>query len=101
MKQYDLCRNKGRAQARSPYLLIIQRDGVSGLPTRLVAPVMRLTPEAVIARIMVPVDFEDEKLHISLPEMFSIDKGMLGNVVGNLSDLHVDIVRSLDMLVTG
>lgn len=101
MRQYDLCQNKGRGAKRSPYLLVIQRDMVSALPTRLVAPVMRLQRNGTVTRVMVAVEIEDESLHISLPEIFSIDRAMLGPVVGNLSQLHHDIVRALDMLFTG
>jgi toxin CcdB len=99
--QYDLCRNTGRGAKRSPYLLVVQRDMVSALPTRLVAPVMRLSLKSAVTRVMVPVAIEGESLHISLPELFSIDHTMLGAVVGNLNHLHDDIVRALDMLITG
>ncbi len=101
MRQYDLCRNTGRGAKRSPYLLIIQRDMVSGLPTRLVAPVMRLPSQSVITKVMVPMEIDGESLHISLPELFSIDRNMLNPAVGNLNQLHDDIVRALDLLITG
>ena len=101
MRQYDLCRNRGRGAARSPYLLIIQRDMASVLPTRLVVPIMRLAHRNAITQITVPVLFEGESLHISVPELFSIDASMLGPVVGNLNQLHDDVVRALDMLITG
>jgi toxin CcdB len=101
VRQYDLCRNTGRGAKRSPYLLVIQRDMVSALPTRLVAPVMRLQRTSAVTRVMVTVEIGGESLHISLPETFSIDRTMLGPVASNLSHLHDDIVRALDMLVTG
>jgi toxin CcdB len=101
VRQYDLCRNTGRGAKRSPYLLVIQRDMVSALPIRLVAPVMRLPPKSAVTRVMVPVEIEGESLHVSLPELFSIDRAMLGPVAGNLSPLHDDIVRALDLLITG
>jgi CcdB protein len=101
VKQYDLCQNKGRGAKRSPYFLVIQRDMVSALPTRLVAPVLRLQRTSAVTRVMVAVEIGGESLHISLPETFSIDRTMLGPVASNLSHLHDDIVRALDMLVTG
>jgi toxin CcdB len=101
VRQYDLCHNKGRGAKRSPYLLVIQRDMVSDLPTRLVAPVLRLPSKNAITKVMVPVVIEGEDLFISLPEIFSIDNNMLGAVVSNLDKLHENIVRALDMLVTG
>lgn len=101
MRQFDVCRNKGRGAARTPYLLIIQRDWVEELPTRLVAPVMRLKSGEIVSRVMVGVDIEGESLLIALPELFSIDRNMLGPVVGNVSGLRDDIVRALDFMITG
>jgi CcdB protein len=99
--QYDLCRNKGRGAKRAPFLLILQRDAVSALPTRLVAPVMRLAQNEVLTKLMIPINVEGELLHIALPELFAINYSSLGSVAGNLGALHTDIVRALDMLITG
>lgn len=101
MRQHDLCRNIGRGAARTPFLLVIQRESVSALPTRLVAPVMRLPEAEAVTRIMVPVEFGGERLHIVLAELFTISRSALGPVEGNLVALHDDIVRALDFLVTG
>jgi hypothetical protein len=101
LKQYDLYRNKGRGAKRAPFLLVIQRDAVSGLPTRLVAPVMRLAKEHLLTKLMISVSVENETLYISLPELFAIDRSNLGTYAGNISELHDDIVRAVDMLLTG
>jgi CcdB protein len=101
VRQYDLCRNLGRAAARAPYLLVLQRDDLALLKTRLVAPVLRLDGEPVMANLFVPLVVEDESLHVSLPEIFSIDRNALGPVAGNHSALRDEVVRALDMLVTG
>lgn len=101
MRQYDLCRNTGKGAARAPYLLVIQRDSVSALPTRLVAPVMRLSPTEVVTRVMVPVEVGGDQLYIVVSELFAISRTALGTVEGNVAELHDDIVRALDFLVTG
>jgi hypothetical protein len=101
VRQYDLCRNPGRSAARAPYLLVLQRDDLAVLKTRLVAPVLRLDGEPAMAKLLVPLEVEDESLHVSLPEVFSMDRSALGPVVGSASELHNDIVRALDLLITG
>jgi hypothetical protein len=101
VKQYDLCGNRGQSAGRAPYLLVLQRDDLAILKTRLVAPVLRLAGDAIMAKLMVPVHVEAEILHVSLPEMFSIDRNALGPVAGNASDLHNEIIRALDLLITG
>jgi CcdB protein len=99
--QYDLCRNTGPGAKRAPFLLILQRNAVAALPIRLVAPVMRLARNEVLTKLMIPIKVEDELLHIALPELFAINRSSLGNVEANLSTLHTEIVRALDMLITG
>jgi hypothetical protein len=80
---------------------VLQRDDLAVLKTRLVAPVLRLVKEPAMSRLFVPIDIEDENLHVSLPEMFSIDLSALGPVASHAPELHDDIVRALDMLITG
>jgi hypothetical protein len=101
VRQYDLCRNRGRSAARAPYLLVLQRDDFAVLKTRLVAPVLRLAGEPAMAKLLVPLEVENESLHVSLPEVFSIDRNALGPVASNASNLHADIIRALDLLITG
>jgi hypothetical protein len=101
VRQYDLCRNRGQSASRAPFLLVLQRDDLAVLQTRLVAPVLRLGGEPAITRLFVPIDVENESLHVSLPELFSIDRNALGPVAANVYGLHDEIIRALDMLITG
>jgi toxin CcdB len=99
--QYDVCVNRGRNASRAPYLLVVQSDHVDGLPTRIVAPVLRIDPLEVVTKVMVPVEIDGEKLTLSMPELFSIPARQLGPAVANLSGQHVDFVSALDRLITG
>jgi hypothetical protein len=101
LRQYDLCRNSGKGAARSPFLLFIQRDTLSALPTRLVVPVMRLAARDVIGDVMIAMEIDGELLHAVVSELFTIGRSALGPPVGNQSDRHDEIVRALDFLVTG
>jgi hypothetical protein len=93
VRQYDLCQNRGQSAARAPYLLILQRDDFAVLKTRLVAPVLRLGGEPAMAKLLVPIKIENEDLHVSLPEIFSIDRNALGPVASNASEPDDDSVQ--------
>ena len=54
-----------------------------------------------MAKLFVPLVMESEDLYVSLPEIFSIDRNALGPPASNVSDLHDDVIRALDMLITG
>lgn len=84
-----------------PYLLVLQRDDLTLLKTRVVAPVLRLKGEPAIAKLLVPLVVLNETLHVSLPEIFAIDRNALRPSAGNVSAIHNDVIRALDMLITG
>ncbi len=99
--QYDVCVNRGRNASRAPYFLVVQRDHVDGLPTRIVAPILRVDPLEVVTKVMVPVEIDGEKLTLSMPELFSMPARQLGPTITNLSGQHIEFVGALDRLITG
>jgi hypothetical protein len=99
--QYDVCVNRGRNASRAPYFLVMQKDHVSGLPTRIVAPILRLDANEFVTKVMVPVEVDGEKLTLSMPELFSLPTKQLGPAIANLAEQHVDFVAALDRLITG
>jgi toxin CcdB len=99
--QYDVCVNPGRNASRAPYFLIMQRDAVNGLPTRIVAPILRIDAREFVTKVMVPVEINGEKLTLSMPELFSMSAKQLGPTVANLAERHTDFVGALDRLITG
>jgi hypothetical protein len=54
-----------------------------------------------MAKLLVSIKIENEDLHVSPPEIFSIDRNALGPVASNASELHANIVRALDLQITG
>jgi toxin CcdB len=99
--QYDVCVNRGRNTSRAPYFLIMQRDAVDGLPTRIVVPILRIDADEFVTRVMVPVEIAGEKLTLSMPELFSMPAKQLGPKVANLADHHAEFILALDRLITG
>jgi hypothetical protein len=74
---------------------------VDGLPTRIVAPILRIDPLEVVTKVMVPVEIDGEKLTLSMPELFSMPARQLGPTITNLSGQHIEFVGALDRLITG
>ncbi len=99
--QYDVCINRGANAARAPYFVVLQHDHMDALPTRIVAPILRIDPAAVLTRVMVPVEIAGEELVVSMPEIFSLSTKLLGPAVGSLADRHDAIIAALDRLITG
>ena len=99
--QYDVCINRGRNATTAPYFLVLQHDHMDALPTRIVAPLLRLERSSALSRVMVPVQVAGEDLVASMPELFSLPTKLLGPPVVNLSDRHDAIIAALDFLITG
>jgi toxin CcdB len=98
---YDVCANRGRNASRAPYFLVLQRDDVDGLPTRIVAPILCIDAREFVTKVMVRVEIAGEMLTLSMPELFSLPARLLGPAVDNLASRHDDFVAALDRLITG
>ncbi len=104
MAQFDVHRNPNSATAKGiPYLLNVQSDLLVGLATRVVVPLAR--PNVIgnkSAHYLNPLfEIEGKTLVMLTPEMAGIPVKHLGAVVGNLMDRRADIVRALDIVLSG
>jgi len=104
MAQFDVCTNTNPASAkRIPYLLDVQSDLLSGLATRVVVPLA--TPETLgnkLAQYLNPEFAVDgRKLVMLTQEMAGVSCKGLGAVVTNFSGHRAEIVRALDVVLSG
>lgn len=74
---------------------------LDGIPTVLVAPMIRVTPGDQFTRVSVGVAFQSEDLMLSLPEMAPLPRKTLGPILGDLREYEDDIRRALDRVFTG
>jgi len=104
MAQFDVHRNPNSATAkRIPFLVNVQSDLLDGLATRVVVPLAR--PDVIgnkPAHYLNPMFEVSGKTVVMLtPEMAGVPVKHLGQLVGNLMDRRVDIVRALDVVLSG
>ncbi len=102
IRQFDVFENpSARSRPVIPYLAIMSSHFLEGIPTVLVAPLVRAAPGDRFTRVSVPVSVRGEELTLSLPEMAPISTKALGPGLGSLSGAEDDIRRALDRLFTG
>lgn len=104
MPQFTVHRNRSRrSRSRIPYLLDVQNDLYRDLATRLVIPLYlekssglkpltHLTPRMII---------EGKACLMMTPQLAGVPARELGEEVADLSQGRNEILRAIDLLVTG
>lgn len=104
MAQFDLHTNtNGNTRRRTPYLLDVQSDATSVLPTRLVCPVRPNQPasESPIDRVHLIVTLDMGTFVVFVTELTAVPVSALGSVVASLRPHRQGIVSAIDLLITG
>ena len=98
MARFDVFRLGTRRQL----VLDVQADRISGLETRVVAPLMSVQPATRPVRRLNPVlEFDGVRLFLRTQQLAAIEIRNLGRPIGNLARYQDDILVALDMLFTG
>lgn len=104
MAQFEVYANPSNTtKTHYPYLVDIQSTLLTDLATRIVIPLAKrsafggqtmqgLTPE---------ITFEEQELLLLTPQISSVPDKHLKNPVGSLSHFRDQIVRALDLAITG
>ena len=102
MRQFDVYDAPTMASRRiAPYVVIAQSHFLEGVPTVLVAPLLRLTERPAYAQVSVLVRFQDQDLGVSLAELAVTDRANLRHHQGNHLDHEDAIRRALDRVFSG
>lgn len=104
MAQFDVHANPNAATARNiPYLLDVQADLLNGLATRVVVPLATLeTVGHKPAQYLNPVFMVDGRKVVMLTqEMAGVPVKRLGTFLASLAESRSEIVRALDMVLSG
>ncbi len=104
MAQFDLHGNTNPGTlGRTPFLLDVQSDATSVLPTRLVCPVRRgsLMSGEPIDRVHLTVTINMETFVVFVTELTAVPTAVLGPVVTSLKSHRQEIVSAIDLLITG
>ena len=103
MAQFDVHRNVAPSKARVPFLLDVQADLLKVLATRVVIPLVKPAEvgNQVVRHLHFEVEVEGQRLIALGSELAAIPTKALGPRVGSLAASRTDIIRAIDVLVTG
>jgi toxin CcdB len=103
MAQYDVHRNTDEESARNfPFIVDVQADLLRHLDTRLVVPLGRLEAGfKSLGRLTPPVEIEGESLLFLVNHAVSMQRSILGPIVGSAAGTSVDLLNAIDFLLTG
>jgi toxin CcdB len=91
-----------RASEGDGRLLDVQADHLDGLPSRVVVPLLPVTPALPPLRDLNPVlRIGGQDLAMMTHYLAAVPKRALGPVVGSAADQRDSITRALDLLLTG
>jgi toxin CcdB len=104
MAQFDLFVNPDKVSARTyPYLLEVQANLLSSLPTTVVVPLAK--PAAVSGRPITglnpAVSFDGREWLLMTQELAAMRRADLGSFRGSLQNLRGEVVGALDLLFIG
>jgi len=100
--QYDVHRTRAAQRKHAPYLVVLQSDLVNLIRTAVIAPLRPLRGFGRTAdRLHVMADFAGEPHVLSLEEMASVPREVLGEKVGSLGSCRAEILSAIDLLFTG
>lgn len=102
--QFDVHVNADSAsEKRFPFLLDVQSDILSALPTRLVVPITRRErlPQNLPERLCPEVSMQGTAHHLISFEAAAIPAKRLGPVVCSLKENSFEIINSIDSVLSG
>ncbi len=103
MAQFDVYRNpEPSTAAEVPFLLDIQNDLLSGLATRVVVPLFAEAAMPRPAMTLNPVfEVSGQRVVMSTAELAGVRLGAIGEHVVSLVGRRDDIVRAIDVIISG
>lgn len=103
MAQFDVHANTALSKARVPFLLDVQSDLLTPLATRVVVPLVKPTEigKKLIRGLHLEVSVQGHRFIAIVSELAAIPTKALGRRVTSLAGRRSDLVRALDLLITG
>jgi toxin CcdB len=102
LRQFDVYEAPSEASRRiAPYVVVLQSHFLEGVPTVLIAPLLRAAERPGYEGVSVSVEFAGELLIVSPAEMLAVDRQGLRRLRGNLRSYEDDIRRALERIFSG
>lgn len=102
MRQFDVYDAPSETSRRiAPYVVVVQSHFLDGLPTVVVAPLLRGQDRLAYTEVSVRIQFSDQDLLLSLAELVVVEGRSLTRLRGDVR-FHEDAIRrALDRVFTG
>ena len=101
-RQFDVFANPDKRTADvHPYLIVLQSDAVSGIDTRVVAPLVSPKSIRFLEQLLPEVTVRGAKYVIAIPDMAAIPMATVGKPVANLEAERYRVLAAIDLLFTG
>lgn len=103
MAQFDAYENKnGETCEIFPFLLDVQSEVLSDLPTRVVVPLVLSTVLSKSIPVLTPLlKIMDVEVRMATPQLVGVHTNVLGSRICSLKDQRSEIIAALDLLFTG
>ncbi|MGL4242052.1 MAG: CcdB family protein [Beijerinckiaceae bacterium] len=102
MRQYAICRLKdGRLGPGPDYVVVLQRDWLSDVRTRIVAPLNPLGQVMAAERLHPRLDIEGKAYVVMMDRLAATDGKLLIETNYSAEAIRDEITRAIDMLFTG
>lgn len=103
MAQFDVHKNLAPSKSRVPFLLDVQADLLNVLATRVVIPLVNPAEvgNLVVRHLHFDVEVEGQRFIALGSELAAIPAKALGMRVANLASKRTEIVRALDVIISG
>jgi toxin CcdB len=101
-RQFDVVANPDPTEAAyRPYLVVLQSDLVSGLMSKVVAPLVPHAQMKGAHRLNPIVPVEGREYWLATHELFAVDQRVLRDKVTTLVDHRDAIIAALDFVFVG
>ncbi|AXS40836.1 CcdB family protein [Breoghania sp. L-A4] len=103
LHQFDVVANLDAASREDvPYLVILQHDLLDGVPSVVVAPLVREALFAPVAGLNLTVAIEGERYLLAVSDLFAIlRRALSSSAIASLAGRRDEIIRCLDRLFVG
>lgn len=102
MAQFDIHHNPAGGMAEgAPYVVDLQADQLSALPTRVIAPLARPDGFQPIRGLNPLVEIDGERFAVMVNMMAAVPTNVLSRPVASLAEHRLTIISALDFLFTG
>ena len=103
MAQFDVYENMNQGTRETfPYLLDIQADVLSDLPTRVVVPLVFSSVLKKTIPILTPqFNILETEVRMVTPQLVGVQLHLLGTRICSIKEQRAEIIAALDLLVTG